>query len=509
MKAEPTTAAAIAAMRPTAGTAAGRKPLSGADMRRTLDEASRTVRQELTDVPLAVQGELPAGLDGVLFRNGPGRFERGGQRYAHPFDGDGHIVRLDIGPKGVRYSNRFVRTAEFVAEEAAGRMCFRGFGSNLPGGLLANLLRMRFKNAANTSVVWHAGRLLALWEGGAPHRLDPHTLDTLGTEDFDGGLRNPLPPPARWLSGSLPFAAHPRLDAVTGELFSFGLMFGVRNRLFLYRVDRDGQMAPPRMYPLPRFSFVHDFAVTRRWLCFLLPHADFDVPRALLGLSTPVGSLRLATERPMQALLIPRAGGAPRLLDCGPGFVFHIAQGFDRDDGALVLDVLRYVDYPAFDDLDTLFADPPPDSLPHLERLVLEPDTGRFEVRSWTERGAELPTTESGALGEPRRFIYSIGAPRERRAPFFTAIQRLDTETGELRVLDLAPDLPGEPIPVAGADGGAGWLLSLVHRAGQSRTDLLVLRTSDLSIVATASLPQVVPLGFHGCWVPRAEIGSA
>ena len=42
----------------------------------------------------------------------------------------------------------------------------------------------------------------------------------------------------------------------------------------------------------------------------------------------------------MQALLIPRDGNSaqPGLIDCGTGFVFHIAQAFDRDDGTLVID---------------------------------------------------------------------------------------------------------------------------------------------------------------------------
>ncbi|MGB5734221.1 MAG: carotenoid oxygenase family protein, partial [Thiohalocapsa sp.] len=277
--------------------------ISSSDMLRVLGENARTVEKEYSDQPLAIDGSLPPTIDGVLFRNGPGRFERGGQRYAHPFDGDGHITRFDITARGVRYSNRFVRTREFVAEERAGRMLYRAFGTNLPGGLPANVFRLRFKNAANTNIVWHGGRLLALWEGGPPHRLDPDTLATLGTEDFDGGLSNPYPPPARWLSPLLPFSAHPRLDADSGELFNFGLVSGNPNRLLIYRVDRDGRMAPFQAHDLARFSFVHDFAVTRRWFCFLLPQADFDLTRAALGLTTPVGSLRLAPGRPMQALL--------------------------------------------------------------------------------------------------------------------------------------------------------------------------------------------------------------
>jgi all-trans-8'-apo-beta-carotenal 15,15'-oxygenase len=476
--------------------------INSSEMLRILRASMQNVDDELTDVPLQVQGELPPALDGVLFRNGPGRFERGGVPYAHPFDGDGHIVRLDIGSTGVRFSNRFVRSAEFVAEERAGRMLYRNFGTNLPGGLIANLFRLRFKNAANTSIVWHAGRLLALWEGGLPHRLDPRTLATLGVEDFQGRLRNRAAPPLRWLAPTLPFSAHPRLDAATGELFNFGVLFGSPNRLVIYRVDRDGRMAPPRMHDLPRFSFVHDFVVTARWLCFLLPHADFDVPRALLGLNTPVGSLRLATARPMQALLIPRDGGRCVEMETVPGFVFHIAQGFERDDGALLMDVMRYRDYPGFEDLESLFDAPAPEAPSRLERLILEPHTGRCTMQSWSARGAELPTTAPGPVGRERRFIYSIGAPADRGVPWFTALQRLDTRTGEMRVLDLCPDLPGEPV-LAPAAGSEGWLLSLVNRAGGQPSQLLVLRASDLGIQARVTLPFAVPIGFHGCWVPR------
>jgi all-trans-8'-apo-beta-carotenal 15,15'-oxygenase len=477
-----------------------------------LAEATRTVEEELTGVPLALQGSIPDGLDGALYRNGPGRFERGGMRYAHPFDGDGHIVRLDIGPGGVRFSNRFVRTREFVAEKNAGRMLYRTFGTNLPGGLPANLLRLQIKNAANTNVVWHGGRLLALWEGGPPHRIDPHSLETLGVEAFDGRLRNRFPGPLGWLArrlaAHLPFSAHPRIDAETGELINFGLLFGRPNRLLVYRVDRDGRMAEPEPHTLSRYSFVHDLAVTRRWLCFLLPHADFDVPSALLGLKTPVGSLRIANDRPMQALLIPRSGGAMRTvaLEDVPGFVFHIAQAFDGEDGTLVLDVVRYREYPVFDDFEALFREGRPGMVPRLERITLEPGSGYCHLEPWSERAFELPVTAPDAFGEPRRHIYGIGAPPQRAAPFLTAIQRLDTRTGEMRARDFGLDLAGEPILVPGTDGGEGWLLSLMHRAGRQQTDLVILHASSLEIQATASLPCLVPVGFHGSWVCRSQM---
>jgi carotenoid cleavage dioxygenase-like enzyme len=144
--------------------------------------------------------------------------------------------------------------------------------------------------------------------------------------------------------------------------------------------------------------------------------------------------------------------------------------------------------------------------VPRLERLTLAPESRHCGIVAWGERAFELPVTTPAALGERRRYIYGIGAPPERNVPYLTAIQRLDSENGGMRSHDFGIDLPGEPILVPGADRAEGWLLSLVHRAGRARTDLVILRASDLAIQAQAALPCVVPLGFHGCWVARTEL---
>ena len=476
--------------------------LSSAQMVKILAEANGTVADEYTDHALVCsQGTVPANLDGVLYRNGPGRLERGGAPYGHAFDGDGHILRLACSGGRVRYTNRFVRTREFVAEATAGRLLYRGFGTNLPGGVFANALRLRLKNAANTNVIWHGGKLLALWEGGLPHRLDPRTLATLGADDYDGRLHNPFSRLERALSPGLPFSAHPCRDESTGELFNFGVLPGVgKHRLLLYRVAADGTMAAPRVHALPHCSFIHDFALTSRYLVFLVPHAAFDYPRVLLGLTTAAGSLRVAGERPLAVLLIPRDGGPARSLEAGTGFVFHIAQGYDRDDGTLELDLVRYRAFPRLDSPEVLFAPDGPVLAPKLERLTIDPASGTCRTRPLGTRVAELPRVAPGG-GGPRRAIFSIGAPPDRRAPFLTCIQRLDTQTGEERVHEFHPDLPGEPIPIPRGSDEAEWVLTLVYRAEARRTELVILRGADLSVQAVLPLPHGVPPGFHGNWV--------
>ncbi|NDC06678.1 MAG: Apocarotenoid-15,15'-oxygenase, partial [Synechococcaceae bacterium WB9_2_069] len=85
--------------------------------------AFRNVGQELTGAPLkATSGSIPKELEGTLYRNGPGRLERGGHWVHHPFDGDGMVTALRFHQQGVELSNRFVRTQGWLAEEKANKV---------------------------------------------------------------------------------------------------------------------------------------------------------------------------------------------------------------------------------------------------------------------------------------------------------------------------------------------------------------------------------------------------
>ena len=58
---------------------------------------------------------------------------------------------------------------------------------------MANVLDVLPKNAANISVMWLGGRLFALFEGGQPYELNPHTLHTLCCSSMGGLLKMGAP----------------------------------------------------------------------------------------------------------------------------------------------------------------------------------------------------------------------------------------------------------------------------------------------------------------------------
>ncbi len=155
-----------------------------------------------------VEGELPRELTGTLYRIGPGKWEVGRTLMHHLFDGDGMVSQFSFDGRSVRFRNRYVRTPQFRDGMVAYQARKPGVGTALPGGFWVNFAKSKGPaNAANTGVAVHADRLLALWEGGPPYRLDPDTLETFGVEDFSGRLKGMLKA----------FSAHPKWDPVTGR----------------------------------------------------------------------------------------------------------------------------------------------------------------------------------------------------------------------------------------------------------------------------------------------------
>jgi all-trans-8'-apo-beta-carotenal 15,15'-oxygenase len=467
----------------------------------TYQRASAPVPAEVSDLELrCAEGEVPRDLEGVLFRNGPGTNASHGVPYLHPFDGDGHVVRFAFEGGRVRYRNRFVETRERARERALGRPAYRSFGTNLPGGLRANALRLRFKNAANTSVVHHGGALLALWEGGLPHRLDPRTLETLAREDFGGKLQNRFSRLEHLLAPELPFSAHPKIDPDTGELFNFGTLLGRTPRLLLYRAAKSGALDPPESIALDRLVFLHDFALTRRYRVFFLVPVAFRVATALSGLAPPAEALEALRDQPTQILLVPRDGGPHVKLEASPCFLFHFAFAHDEEDGRVTVVGMRMPEFPSArvtrEVLDgrakgSMF----PSAVP--TRYVLDPAACTVLEERLSDRPAELPTVHRTSFAEAPACFWSIAGEPGDPDPFQDKVQRFDLSGGPGALRDFSPDIPGEPLFVPPRH-----VLTLVYRAREHRSDLYVLDAGDLSTVARLELPHHVPPGFHGTWVP-------
>ncbi|MFM8237966.1 MAG: carotenoid oxygenase family protein [Actinomycetota bacterium] len=447
------------------------------------------VTDERNDVGLEVTGEIPAALVGTYLRNGPNpRFAPKG-RY-HIFDGDGmlHGLTLD-GAGGAAYRNRWVRTEGLAVEERAGRAIYGGMANGefptreeTGGGPL-------MKNVANTNVIRHAGRILALWEAGPPTEVTPE-LATIGIHDFGGALPGP-------------FTAHPKLDPVTGEMLAFGYS-AVPPYLRAYVIGPDGTFRHTVDIDLPAPVMMHDFAVTERHLVFLDAPAVFDFASFARG--GPM--LTWQPDNGTRIGVLPRDGdtASVRWYEVDPCYVFHFMNAFDTADGGVVIDACRL---PRMDiGLEAEGGTADADSWLH--RFTVDPDSGTASCTQVAELPGDFPRVPAALEGRPHRYGYyasfSSGRPD---GGAFDSVTKVDGAGGTAVTHSYgAGTVAGEAVFAADPNGRAeddGWLLNFVTDLPTMTSAFVVLDARDLSEVARVALPRFVPAGFHGNWLPAGS----
>lgn len=442
---------------------------------------------------IAFDKPLPAGLAGVLYRNGPARFHRGATDYRHWFDGDGMIQSFTLADGHLVHQGKMVRTAKFEREERAGRFLYPGFATTVPSP--ARIDQPDDVNSANISVLPIDGQLLALWEGGSPYRIDPASLATLGrqtwSEETDG----------------MPFSAHPKRD-VDGTVWSFGYMAG-SGKLALYRLDRHNQLTRVALIEASDVDMVHDFAITQRYLVFVTMPFDYQRER---NESAFYQRFRWNGQRPSQVLLVDKATLTLAHRIELPGLaVFHFANAWD--DGPHVrVQLMQLDDFGAVNDAIFAAMRGEPVGRPTHTRAVelrVDPRAGRVAAETLHPMAAEFPSIDPRRVGLPSRHVFA--ATRSERMPDevfgFDAIARLDTRRGtRTRYVFDATMLAEEPLYVPRRSGaeGDGWVLVTAYDFAVERTLLHVFdaQAIDAGPLCRAALPYGLPLGLHGAFVP-------
>ncbi len=443
-------------------------------------------RMEADAPDLEIVGELPRDLNGTYYRNGPNPAYEPRGRY-HWFDGDGMIHAITLRDGRASYRNRWVASRGLAEERVAGRATFGGLLEMQPGEA------PRFKNTGNTNIVWHAGKLLALMEAALPTQLAAGTLETLGEYDFGGRLAGPM-------------TAHPKIDPETGEMLFFG--YSPFPPYLTYHVaDRDGVLVRSEPIDLAWPSMMHDFAVTKDEVVFILCPLVFSFE----DLARRGGPFTWEPERGTRLGVMPRRGGNAdvRWFTTDAAYVFHPLNAY-REGDEIVLDVARYgrLDFM----LPQAARDPrwAGENSARLHRWRLDLRGGGVRSEPLDDVEVEFPRTDERRVGRRHRFgwVAAKEPGSQGTMPLFTAVRGYDLDTGRTQMRAFgAGNGVGEPLFVPRHDAAAeddGWVLALAYDRERNASDFHVLDARDLAgdPIATVRLPHRIPYGFHGNWVP-------
>jgi carotenoid cleavage dioxygenase-like enzyme len=453
--------------------------------------------REFPLTPLSVlTGKIPADLCGSLYRNGPGRLERQGQRVDHWFDGDGAVLAVHFNQGHAQATYRYVQSAGYVDEEAADEFLYSGYGSLAPGPVWKRW-NAQLKNAANTSVLALPDKLLALWEGGWPHHLNPQTLVTHGVTALDD------------LAPDDPYSAHPKRHPRTGDIFNFGVVAGASATLNLYRSDRDGSIQKKERLPLNGLPLIHDFVLADRYLVFCVPPVRLNPLPAVLGFQSFSEALMWQPKQGTQLVVVDADSFeviSSEAVD--PWYQWHFGKGFVNNDGDVVLEVVRYDDFATNQQLKEIasgtFHTPSP---AQLWRIAVEPQTAR--VRSQTclvSHHCEFPYIPDDQPTVTAPTYLSLELPdTDNTGELFRAIARYEPDIDQLTVAAAGSACyPSEPIYVAKRTGDrpTGWILTVVYDGDHHRSELWIYDSDHLedAPVCRLELPGVIPHSFHGTW---------
>ena len=440
-----------------------------------------------------VVGEIPPELEGAYYRTGADR------QYPSLEDdiilaGDGmfSVFRFENGH--VSFRSRYVQTERLKAERAARRRLYGHYRNRYTDDESVSNLPER-DNTGNTNAFAFGGEVYALREDSRPYRLDPETLETLPIPDF-GALQ------------STALTAHPKIDPRTGEWWSYGVFAAGEptTDASLHVFDRDGKLVREELFHTPYPGLSHDFAVTREHVVIPIMPLVADDRRLRAGAQY----YQYDPDLPSKWGIMPRDGSVEQMrwFDI-PGIVMgHIMNAYTE--GARVI-----VDTPVSPGNCFCFFRDKHGNLPQMAETVTQLTRITFDL---SKPDAEAVTLEpiQGAFGDmPKiddRFAmekYRIGYFAFRDPPRM-GVGQIDWDTREIVYHDLDAAAAQEPLFVprsADAPEGDGFVLTVVDRFIEKRTDLLILDGNDVSrpAIATVKLPFALPMAFHGSWVPSND----
>jgi carotenoid cleavage dioxygenase len=475
-------------------------------------------RMELSIENLEVEGTIPVDIQGAFFRAVPDSAHAPMFEDDIALNADGMIAKFNFENGGVDFAIKYVETERYKAEKKARRALFGRYRNPFTDDpSVAGVDR----TVANTTPVWHAGRLFMTKEDGRGYEINPHTLDTVGKWDYYGALKSET------------FTAHPRVDPVTGELFFFGYEArGLASDDIAYGIaDAEGNLVSEQWFKQPYVSTIHDFVITEKYAIWPIFPTTTDLERM------KAGGAHWAHQQELESWLaiMPRYGKVEEMKWIkGPVGVsaFHEVNAYD--DGELVHIDICLTETNAF---------------PFMREaggIHREQQTIQGAVTRWTidmskadpvieERPlgppGDLPRLADADQGRPYSHCWYVsmnpqGGPPMPGGPVganFNALVRLEVGNGRVEIMGVPPGAAiSEPAHVPSSEPGHdGWLLSVVDLPnhpdpsqqipGDYISELWIVNAGEVEKGPVAKVKTGIGLRsqVHGAWVTRERLDAS
>lgn len=450
-----------------------------------------TLQEEINNIPLEINGEIPEWLKGTFIHNGPAKFEIGDQKLNHWFDGYAMLHRFRFDNAQVYYTNAFLKSDDYQQSIKKQKICFPEFATNPKHYFFRKpspLKKTGLTDNTNINTIEINGKLIAMTETARYLHYDPMTLETLGHFEYNDTLKGYLT------------TAHPQQDPVTKEIFNLTIQMGKISHYNFYKIAQDSDSRQQiASIAVKKPAYLHSFAMTENYLILIEPPLRCTPLNFLFSRKpfienyrwTPKKGTRITVFEKQTAQLICRD-----VVDAF--FMFHQINAFEAHENV-------YIDLCTYDDpsiiealyLNNLAENPPPLARP--ERLSIELSQKKIVREKLSDCYLEFPRINQKNNG--RVYQYTYGTSILRPGDFLNQLIKLDVTEGTYQVWSRPYCYPSEPVFVQNPEDNTedgGVVLSIVLDSESKKSFLLILDATSFQELARCVVPHVIPFGLHG-----------
>jgi carotenoid cleavage dioxygenase len=245
---------------------------------------------------------------------------------------------------------------------------------------------------------------------------------------------------------------------------------------------------------------LHECAITENYVLVF----DLSITFSFLKLGTGYFPFSWNNDHQARIGLLNRKtnDGVIKWFSIDPCYFFHTVNAYEDERGNVIVDAMKY--QKLFDeDWNGPFTEFPP----HLTRWSLNLSTGNASEQQLDDLPAEFPRMHPDLNGKVNRYGYSLGVGSGQK-PDFGRIIKYDFAKNTNEVYELSEEMEGaEPVFIPAENQKSedeGYLLLYVYNKETNKSDLVIFDAQSIKSGprATVKLPQRVPFGFHGSWVP-------
>ena len=464
----------------------------------------------LTNYPLVWKGnEIPNWLNGKYFRNGSGLYDLGEESYKHFFDGLAMIHAYEFQNGKATYTNKFLNSKDYQKSTSEKKIAYTEFASTPERNLFQKIWvtlhpSQQFGDNASINFMDLAHELVAISDVPVPMEIDFATTNTVGEFTYTDSLNLVINSP------------HPQYDSIAKENINFGIELSVFGPQYVIFKIKDGtrERVPICKIPTLHASYMHSFIVSENYIILTEHPLVLDlltlVSMGMTGASL-IQAFHWKAELGTTFLVVEKTTGKlAGKFKVDPFFTFHHVNAFEKD-GELLVDLSTYPNMDVIDKfyLSQIFS-PNGGNIPagELRRysLNLSKKTSSYKVLS--NQGFEMPIINPDFFTLPYQFTYGVSCNPQKPNDFNNQIIKIDVNSGKYITWFEEGTYPTEPVFVKNPNSrkeDAGVCLSVVLDAKNQNSFLLVLDAESFTEIARATIPHLIPFGFHGIFAQASE----